>query len=375
MELVASGEAEIAPQTASLRLEDTALRHKIREYAKHQRKDLRTNATDALRFGLGQIRDEIRELENLSVKDVHGLAGRIKRRKHATTEDMYRLSHAFLQSNDNINAFAATQGAVQVIVKELTGADVQRQIDAAECLCNLSLGEAHVCEKITTLAGSYLVTYLNSQESRLKRSCLWTLANILASCQKSAKTLLQMQLATKLWKLYTSDVQDYAEDAGICLHLIATHAASLLPAEDRRYIAEHLHEKQPRQPGGEYYMYIVFQLDLVALESKLCVSQLQHFIEFLSSSELDYNNLKQQLQIVYGVQVLSNIFATLSSIELKQQLDIENLISALNKLFVLGNANLTKDLLQLLRNLMNLQVLNREQLLGKIRVYDCPISV
>ncbi|XP_034100313.1 transmembrane and coiled-coil domain-containing protein 6 [Drosophila albomicans] len=375
MELEASGEVETAPQAASLRLEDTALRHKIREYAKHQRKDLRTNATDALRFGLGQIRDEIRELENLSVKDVHGLAGRIKRRKHATTEDMYRLSHAFLQSNDNINAFAATQGAVQVIVKELTGTNVQRQIDAAECLCNLSLGEAHVCEKITTLAGSYLVTYLNSQESRLKRSCLWTLANILASCQKSAKTLLQMQLATKLWKLYTSDVQDYAEDAGICLHLIATHAGSLLPAEDRRYIAEHLHEKQPTQPGGEYYMYIVFQLNLVALESKLCVSKLQHFIEFLSSSELDYNNLKQQLPIVYGVQVLSNIFATLSSSELNQQMDIENLINALNKLFLLGNANLTKDLLQLLRNLMDLNLFNKEQLLGKLRVYDCPISV
>ncbi|KAH8293109.1 hypothetical protein KR044_004279, partial [Drosophila immigrans] len=351
--------------------EDTALRHRIREYAKHQRKDLRTNATDALRFGLGQIKDEISELENLSVKDVHGLAGRIKRRKHATAEDMYRLSHAFLQSNDNIKAFAATQGAAQVIVKELTGANVQRQIEAAECLCNLSLGEAHVCEKITTLAGSYLVTYLNSQEPRLKRSCLWTLANILASCEKSAKTLLQMQLATKLWKLYTSEAHDYAEDAGICLHLIATHAGSSLPAEDRRYIADHLQEKQAMQPGGEFYMYIVFQLDLVGLEANSCASQLQHFIEFfLSTPELDYNNLKHQLHIVYGLRVLSNIFATRAAIGLETQQSVENLINALNKLFALCNASLTKELLQLLRNLMELQLINKQQLLGQLCVYD-----
>ncbi|KAH8377213.1 hypothetical protein KR093_004153, partial [Drosophila rubida] len=363
--------AETAESTALQRPEETALRHKIREYAKHQRKDLRTSATDALRFGLGQIRDEIRELENLGVKDVHGLAGRIKRRKRATTEDMYRLSHAFLQSNDNINAFAAIQGAPQVIVKELTGTDVPRQIEAAECLCNLSLGEAHVCEKITVLAGSYLVTYLNSQEPRLKRSCLWTLANIIASCKKSANMLLQMQLATKLWKLYTSDDINYAEDAGICLHLIATHARCSLPAKDSRYIAEHLHEKCATQPGAEFYMYIVFQLDLVALEMDLCASKVRNLCDFFSStSEFDYNNLKHKLHIDYGVRVLTNLFCLNRENGVEQSLNLESLINILNKLFALSNASLTNELLQLLKNLMNLQMVDHKQLLGQLSVYD-----
>lgn len=104
-----------------IRFEETALRHKIREYAREQRKGLRTNTSDALRFGLGQIKDEIRELENLSIQDVRGMAGRIKRRKQATAEDMYRLSHAFLQDNENIKEFAGVPGAIQVLVKELTG--------------------------------------------------------------------------------------------------------------------------------------------------------------------------------------------------------------------------------------------------------------
>lgn len=118
MEIAAKSSATSA---TSVQINDTALRLRIREYARQQRKELRTNTTDALRFGLGQIKDRISELENLGIKDVQGMASRIKRRKHATGEDMYRLSHAFLQGNDNINAFAQVQGATQVIIKEFTG--------------------------------------------------------------------------------------------------------------------------------------------------------------------------------------------------------------------------------------------------------------
>lgn len=359
-----------------MRLEDTALRHKIREYARQQRKDLRTNTMDALRFSLGQIKDEIRELENLGAKDVRGMASRIKRRKHADAQDMYRLSHAFLQDNANISVFAGVQGATQVIVKELTGPHVERQIEAAECLCNLSLGEPFVCEKITNLAGSYLVTYLTSQEARLKRSCLWTLANILATCKKSAKMLLQMQLATKLWKLYTApetDVQDYQEDAGICLYLIAMHAQSEVTVEDRRYIAEHLHEKQPMDPGADYYMYVVFQFDIVGLDQDLCAPHYQHLFHFfMANVNLDYNIPNNKLRILYGVHVLSNIFATRPAQD-ALQLDSIQFANALNKLFSFKNHSLTLELLQLLSNLLHLQLVDNEQLLEQVRIYDCPI--
>lgn len=97
------------------------LREKIREYTKSHREQLRANSLDSLRFGIGEIKARIQELENLTEKDVTGLAGRIKRRKHATNEDMYRLSHAFLQDEKNIETFNKIPGAIQVLVKELTG--------------------------------------------------------------------------------------------------------------------------------------------------------------------------------------------------------------------------------------------------------------
>lgn len=101
--------------------ESALLRDKIRGYAQEHRKEGRTQAKDSLRLGLGQIKEEFAAQDNLSEKDVHGLASRIKRRKHATSEDLFRLALAFLQGIENINAFAAIPGALQVLVKELTG--------------------------------------------------------------------------------------------------------------------------------------------------------------------------------------------------------------------------------------------------------------
>lgn len=249
---------------------------------------------------------------------------------------------------------------------------MQRQIEAAECLCNYSLGDAHVCEKITTMAGSYLVTFLDSKEPRLKRSCLWTLANILATCTKSASMLLQMQLASKLWKLYTlpvNDINGYHEDAAICLYLIANRAASSITAEDRRYIAENLHKKQPGEAAADYLMYIVFQLEIVSRERDLCAPHFQHLLQFfVENLNLNMNTAADKLRIVYGVRVVANIFATRPAIG-QLELQAEHLVNVLNKLFALRDTNLTMDLMQLLKNLIEAQLLDNELLLEHIRVY------
>lgn len=47
------------------------------------------------------------------------------------------------------------------------GNDANSQILATECLCNLSLGTEIACEKLTLLTGTYLITFLNSQNERL----------------------------------------------------------------------------------------------------------------------------------------------------------------------------------------------------------------
>ncbi|XP_030382805.1 uncharacterized protein LOC115630410 isoform X1 [Scaptodrosophila lebanonensis] len=284
-------------------------------------------------------------------------------------DDMYRLSYAFLQGNENINAFADKQGAVQVLVKELTGIDLTRRFDAAECFCNFSLGEAHVCEKIATLAGTYLVTYMDIKEPRLKRSCLWTLANILSTSNKATTTLLQMQLVPKLWKLYTAPADDlnvYQEDAAICLYLIATSAADLLSSEDRRYIAEHVHEKCASGPASEYYMHIIFQTEILRLEQELCLRNSKNLLSFVETClQGDFKTPTEKFKVIYAVRVFTNIVATFTCIDNAKL--IKNLVETLKRLFALQDESLTMDLLRLVKNIMNLQ--QSDKLLDHLQVH------
>ncbi|XP_016997761.2 transmembrane and coiled-coil domain-containing protein 6 [Drosophila takahashii] len=351
--------------TETTPLENIHLRSKIRGYARDQRLECRMKAKDALRIGLGQVKEEVAALESLGTKDVVGMAGRIKRRKHATSEDLCRLSLAFLQGNDNINAFAVIPGAIQVLVKELTGPHIQRHIDAVECLCNLSLGEAHISEKIASLAGSYMVTYLDGKEERLKKACLWTLANILATCEKAGRTLLQMQLVPKLWRLY-SDPNGCQEDAGICLFLVATHCLQHVSAEDRRYIAQNLHEKKPEDPASEYFMYIVHQMEIVGQDQELGAPQaecLVHFFEATLASSVG------SLSLIYAVRVMANLMAKKEPHLLGLMAEPQILVKTLNQLFALRDPQLSLDLMRLLRNFLQLNLSDSNQLLDTLQIY------
>ena len=65
--------------------------------------------------------EEVELLHEITEQDMNGLITRITRRKHASAEEMHKLSEAFLQSMNNIKLFFQAPGALQVIVKEIAG--------------------------------------------------------------------------------------------------------------------------------------------------------------------------------------------------------------------------------------------------------------
>lgn len=97
------------------------IRSNLREHRKLERFNDRNESSDAFRVGVGAIKEIITDFDNITEKDVTGLAARIKRKKGATEEDLNRLSHAFLLNVENIVTFSKITGALNVIVKELTG--------------------------------------------------------------------------------------------------------------------------------------------------------------------------------------------------------------------------------------------------------------
>lgn len=154
---------EIIPETYT----SSNLKSNLRFNQKQSRAIRRNDHIDAKRIGVGEIKNLITEMENITEMDIAGLASRIKRRRCADEPDLNRLSQAFLQSVGNIRAFINIPGALNVIVKELTGNDSNRKVLACECLCNMSMGSENCCEKVSLAAGSYLLMFLDSTNRRL----------------------------------------------------------------------------------------------------------------------------------------------------------------------------------------------------------------
>lgn len=344
-----------------------ALREKIRKYSKTIRDTKRNNENDSLRFGLGEIQSKIVELDNLSEKDIQGLANRIKRRKHASAEDMYRLSHAFLQGIENIRAFAMIPGAIQTLVKELTGSDAEQQFHASETLCNLSLGEGPVCEKIASMAGSYLVTYLDCTEERIKRTCIWTLTNILATGGKGANILMSMEIFPKLLTLYLQDDQedDYREDAAIALDVIISSSLDkkLLRPSDLECLSLKFHTKNPTSTGAEYHLRLIFNSGIVSPGVALSEEQVNYLVNFsvanLSQTE-NFEGIVNRLKILYAVRLLANLVAFDSAclnvlLEKCANPWNTNLVRLLNRLFEFKNQELSAEVLWLVKNLIGCQ--------------------
>lgn len=149
-------------------MDSLTIRASLRSMHLDESRENRHQNLDAVRLGLGAITDELKQLDSISLQDVLGLAGRIKRRRKADRPDLIRLSRAFLQDAANITTFINTPGALNVLIKELTGNEMDVQILSCECLCNISLGPVFACNKVALAASSYLITFLDSTCPRLQ---------------------------------------------------------------------------------------------------------------------------------------------------------------------------------------------------------------
>ncbi|XP_055712233.1 uncharacterized protein LOC129807169 [Phlebotomus papatasi] len=232
---------------------------RIREFIRRDIQDSRTNSRnsdlDTVRCGLGEIVDVMSN--NITQKDVQGLAARIKRRKRATSNDLIRLSKAFMRNSENISTFIRIPGAINVVIKEFTGQDADLRLWATECLCNLSLGDDFCCEKVALMAGSYLLAYVKSSNKHLARLCLWVLCNLVSGGGKPLKILMSQEIVRELISVVQNDFDDNIKNESLnCLELIVSHEEQILSDSDNKIIVNAvIEEKNPETLGGIQLLY------------------------------------------------------------------------------------------------------------------------
>lgn len=99
----------------------TAIRENVKENIRIARLRRRQDEVDNFRITLGDSDEHSINLQSFNANDVLAIAIRIKKKRSVPPSDLMKLSHAFLQSTENINCFVNTSGAVPVIIKEATG--------------------------------------------------------------------------------------------------------------------------------------------------------------------------------------------------------------------------------------------------------------
>lgn len=139
------------------------------------------------------------EESSLKPEDISALAKRIKRKKSADQNDLISLSNGFLQNPKNISTFLMITGAVNILIKELSGA---QRLLSAEAICNLAMGDSVCGEKLAKFDGPYLLTMSESEDDLLAQTCLWTLYNLLTSGTQATKILIAQKILPKMINIF-----------------------------------------------------------------------------------------------------------------------------------------------------------------------------
>jgi len=269
-----------------------------------------------------------------SERDVTGLAGRIKRRKNADEQDLRKLCGAFLQSAENISTFSKITGALNIIMKVFTATDVDLQLLAGECLCNLTLGNEACSKKVAQAAGTYLVMYMQTANAKLKETCLWVVQNLVLSGSKCTQILLSQGLAEAL--VQTQDV----ETIGVLVH----EAWNMIPETSQAAIpaicAEHLEVEIGFFALYESLMGLNFNADTEVLDRAL-EKATSNLIKACSEVDVDYVKWLLSIRIFTNIIIkFPQLFASVIAILLEKKVHFS---ATIQRILATKNETLIKE--------------------------------
>ncbi|XP_012530458.1 uncharacterized protein LOC105833337 isoform X2 [Monomorium pharaonis] len=160
------------------------MRTELREAALTKRREDRVSAWNKSRTNLG----ECPGIESFSVEFVDEKL-RLLKKKRLPLVDYRYLPNALIQSEENINAFLKVDQSLSSLVRDLSSNNPTLQLYAANCCCNIALGNTKACTALGKAIISYLVIKLESLNYALLDVCIWTIGNLVAGSDKAFSIL------------------------------------------------------------------------------------------------------------------------------------------------------------------------------------------
>ncbi|KAF6206629.1 hypothetical protein GE061_017865 [Apolygus lucorum] len=132
---------------------------------------------------------------DISVEDFKKALDQLERN---TQHTLPVLKKAFVQDTAHIITFLRHKSALHFVIGRLISSDPYEQLEAMECCCNASLGDAKSCSLIANAGAIYMIQIVHGTNTNLVRVALTTLGNLSMSKGATCKLLHEQGLVPAL---------------------------------------------------------------------------------------------------------------------------------------------------------------------------------
>ncbi|TGZ58352.1 Uncharacterized protein DBV15_09487 [Temnothorax longispinosus] len=321
---------------AEFRLNDSdrveTVRTELREAALMKRKENRVSAWNKSRTNLG----ECPGVEPFSSEYIDEKVKLLKRK---------RISLIFAQRS------------YSGLVRDLSGNDPTLQLYAANCCCNIALGNTKACTALGKAVIPYLVVKLESLNYALLDICIWTIGNLVAGSDK-AFSILHAQHCLKYIILLLHNCNDSVLPSVIYSLLHYVHVGFHKISESEKLELVQVITKRNLLYENPNYIWLLALLS----SSLICVEHLHailpQVVDYLYSTFSNSDGMAQASEITASIRILAN---TLHD-SCEDKIDIllrnpkysnEDLHLLLNKLLSHPYMHIRRETLWLIGNLYN----------------------
>uniref|UniRef100_A0A1B6M778 IBB domain-containing protein n=1 Tax=Graphocephala atropunctata TaxID=36148 RepID=A0A1B6M778_9HEMI len=287
------------------------------------------------------------------------ISNKLKSKSSVQVQDLILLKLAFVQTANNIVSFLKVKGALHGLVRELSSVKSNYQLVAAECCCNLALGDGRSCLQVAKAAGPYLIALMSGSNYNLIHISVWALGNLVGSDEKVWRLLHSQGFLSRLLELISeidikSDIparDEILQNSWTALVHMLHMGSSLLTEEETKSIAKIVTNLKCTWDNGlQVVQYLLSCMD--AAEEELLKNQVHiKCLKFLTETELNEENIAS---VTPAVRTVANLAAEPSgacSLEIVANFNLLQNIT--QKIFMSPYKHLVNEVGWLVGNLVN----------------------
>ncbi|XP_011871128.1 PREDICTED: importin subunit alpha-9 isoform X2 [Vollenhovia emeryi] len=305
------------------------LRTELREAASTKRKESRVSAWNRSRTNLGEC----------------------------PGVELFSAEHVDEKSEENINAFLKVDQSLSGLVRDLSGGDPTLQLYAANCCCNIALGNTKACMALGKAVIPYLVIKLESLNYALLDVCIWTIGNLVAGSDK-AFSILHAQHCLKYIILLLHNCDDSVLPSVIYALLHYVHAGFHKISESEMLELVQVVVKRNLLYENPNYIWLLALLSSSPICAEHLSAILPEVVDYLYLTFSNSDGMTRASEITASVRILANTLHTCCEDKVKILLknpkySNEELHLLLNKLLSHPHMHIRRETLWLIGNLYN----------------------